>query len=63
MWDSADDWCHYHGRVVEAIAQHTLFSVAQARMAEAAAAAAAGKPEGLLVRKRMSFLSAISFYK
>ena len=31
MWDSADDWCHYHGRVAEARVLH----IAQARRGRA----------------------------
>lgn len=29
MWDSAGDWCHYHGRVAEAMAHHTLYQVSR----------------------------------
>ena len=29
MWDSAGDWCHYHGRVAEAMAHHTLYQISR----------------------------------
>jgi hypothetical protein len=35
MWDSADDWCHYHGKVVEAVAHYSLYRIAQLRQCDA----------------------------
>jgi hypothetical protein len=32
MWDSADDWCHYHGKVAEAMAYYTLHRLAGGRL-------------------------------
>lgn len=29
MWDSAGDWCHYHRRVADAMAYHTLYQISR----------------------------------